>query len=109
MNDSFMARDAPNKEVEEQHRREYQDSHSRKAMRWLLGRCVETGMSYDQVCKVLGEPGTPETHDRAFKSQGGNYFLVGDEVYSWKDNEGRAVYLGFRESHLVNFERSDFR
>lgn len=109
MNDSFTFKETSSKEVEEKHRQEYAASHSRKAMRWLLGYRVDTGMSYEQVCNILGEAGTPESYDRAFKLHGGNYFLVGDEIYSWKDNEGRAVYLGFREGRLVNFERSEFR
>ena len=77
-------------------------------MRWLLGHCVDVGMSYDEVAKILGEEGTLETHDRDFKSQGGEYF-IDDKMYTWKDAEGRAVYLGFRENRLVNFDRSDFR
>jgi hypothetical protein len=108
MNDSFRFNDPSSKATEEKHRQEYVASHSRKAMRWLLSHCVDTGMSYDQVCNIMGEEGTLETHDRAFKSHGGSYFLD-DAMYSWKDNEGRAVYLGFREDRLVNFDRAEFR
>jgi hypothetical protein len=108
MNDSFTFKESPNQEIVEKHRQEYVATNSRKSMRWLLSHCVDTGMSYDQVCKVLGVEGTLETHDRGFKSHGGNYYLD-DEMYSWKDNEGRAIYLGFRENRLVNFDRSDIR
>jgi len=108
MNDSFKHQEPSSKSAEEEHRQDYVATHSRKAMRWLLSHCVDVGMSYKQVCKIMGEEGDPETHDRAFKSHGANYF-IDDEMYAWKDNEGRAVYLGFREDRLVNFERSDFR
>jgi hypothetical protein len=109
MNDSFASKESSSsREAEEKHRQEYMASHSRKSMRWLLSHCVDAGMSYDQVSKIMGEEGTLETHDHAFKSHGGSYFLD-DEMYAWKDNEGRAVYLGFRDNRLVNFERSDFK
>ncbi len=109
MNDSFTFKEkTSSREVEEKHRQDYAATHSRKSMRWLLGHCVDSGMSYDQVCKVMGEEGTREIHDRAFKSHGGDY-LLDDEMYSWKDDEGRAIYLGFRDNRLVNFERSEFR
>ena len=107
MNDSFKFQDS-SKAVEEKHRQDYVATHSRKAMRWLLSHCVDTGMSLDQVCNIMGEEGILEMHDRAFKSHGGNYHLD-DEMYSWKDNEGRAIYLGFRDNRLVNFDRADFR
>ncbi|MBI3862783.1 MAG: hypothetical protein HY290_12910 [Planctomycetia bacterium] len=108
MNDSFAAKTAPSREVEERHRQEYVGTHSRQSMRWLLGHCVELGMTYDDVSKIMGEEGTRETHDRAFKSHGGSYYLD-DEMYAWKDDKGRAVYLGFREGKLVNFDPSEFR
>ncbi|HEY3968486.1 MAG TPA: hypothetical protein VGM05_28315 [Planctomycetaceae bacterium] len=109
MNDSFTVKEkTSSREIEEKHRQEYAATHSRKSMRWLLAHCVDAGMSFDQVCKVMGEEGTREIHDHAFKSHGGNY-LLDDEMYSWKDDEGRAIYLGFRDNRLVNFERSEFR
>jgi hypothetical protein len=108
MNDSFRYKDSSSKAVEEKHRQEYEATHSRKSMRWLLSHCVEPGMSLDQVTNIMGVEGTRELHDRAFKSHGGGYF-VDDEMYSWKDDEGHAIYLGFREDRLVNFEQADFR
>ncbi|MBS0261627.1 MAG: hypothetical protein JSS02_06680 [Planctomycetes bacterium] len=107
MNDSFKFGGSVDREVEEKHRRDYAATHSRKAMRWLLGHCVDTGMSYDQICRVMGEEGTPESHDRQLKTGGG--YLIDDEMYSWKDAEGRSIVLGFREGRLVNFDRAEFR
>ena len=64
-------------------------------------------MTYDQLCQVMGVEGTPEPNDRRFKT--GNGYWIDDEMYSWKDAEGRSITLGFREGLLVNFERSEFR
>ena len=109
MNDGFAYKEKrSSREVEEKHRQEYAATHSRKSMRWLMGHCIDTGMTLDEVRKVMGEEGTLETHDRAFKSHGGDYMLS-DEMYSWQDDQGRSIYLGFRENRLVNFERSAFR
>ena len=107
MNDSSNWRGTPSQQTEEKKRQEYVESHARKPMRWLLSHCVNSGMTYDQVCNVMGENGEREPHDRVFKTTG-DYFLD-DEMYSWKDNEGRAIYLGFREGRLVNFDPAEFR
>ena len=107
MNDSFRFNGTHDREVEEKHRREYAASQSRKSMRWLLSHCVDTGMTYDQVCQVLGVEGNPEPNDRRFKT--GNGYWIDDEMYSWKDAEGRSVTLGFREGLLVNFDRAEFK
>jgi hypothetical protein len=108
MRDQLGAPPETRKELIEQYRQDYAATHNRRAMRWLLGHCVESGMTYPEVCKVFGEDGDLETHDRQFKSNGGNY-QVGDEMYAWKDDQGRVVYLAFRDSRLVNFEQSEFR
>jgi hypothetical protein len=108
MNDSSAWSGSASRKIEEKKRQEYVETHDRKAMRWLLSHSIESGMKYDEVCKVMGEEGTQESNDRAFKSNGTDYYLD-DVMYSWKDNEGRAIYLGFRDGRLVNFDRSEFR
>jgi hypothetical protein len=109
LNDSFLASDKPSAKTEEQHRQEYEETHSPESMRWLLSHCVEMGMSYKNVCHIMGEDGTPpETSDRRLLAGGGNY-RVGDEMYAWSDSKGRTVYLAFREDRLVNFDRSEFK
>lgn len=108
LNDSFMAHDKPNAKDEEKHRQEYVETHSPESMRWLLGHCVEMGMSYKTVCHIMGEDGTLETGDRRLLTGGGNYRL-GDEMYAWSNSKGKTVYLAFRDDRLVNFERSEFK
>jgi hypothetical protein len=105
MNESFKLNRANDRESAEKHRREYEATQSRKSMRWLLAHCVDTGMTLDQVSNVMGVDGTREMNDRQYKSGGG--YLIDDEMYSWKDAEGGAVILGFREGRLVNFDRAD--
>ena len=109
LNDSFAASDQPNSKIEEAHRQEYISSHSHESMYWLLGHCVDMGMSYKKVCHIMGEDGTPETGDRRILAGGGNY-RVGDEIYSFgPDSKGKTVYLAFREDRLVNYDRAEFK
>jgi hypothetical protein len=112
LNESFNAKDgdeASGPQTEEEHRREYAATHSRKSMRWLLGHRVRPGMSYNEVCHVLGEEGERETKDRALKTTALNV-RIDDEVYSFgPDSDGRALYLFFRDDRLINFDPSDFQ
>jgi hypothetical protein len=109
LNDSFSPSNQPSAKVEEAHRQEYIATKSHESMYWLLGNCVEIGMSYKKVSHIMGEDGTPETGDRRILAGGGNY-RVGDEIYSFgPDSKGKTVYLAFREDRLVNFERAEFK
>jgi hypothetical protein len=112
LNESFNAKDGEaesSPRTEEEHRREYAETHSRKSMRWLLGHRVHAGMSYNDVCHVLGEEGERETKDRALKTTATNVRLD-DEVYSFgPDSDGRSLYLFFRDDRLINFDPTDFQ
>ena len=112
LNESFNAKDgdpASGPRTEEEHRREYVETHSRKSMRWLLGHRIRPGMSYNEVCHVLGEEGERETKDRALKTTTTNV-RIDDEVYSFgPDSEGRSLYLFFRDERLINFDPADFQ
>lgn len=109
LNDSFNAKAAEGgPRTEEEHRREYIATHSRKSMRWLLGHCVNTGMSYAEVCHALGEEGEVRKKDPAMKT--GVNVRIDDEVYEFgPDSEGRVLVLYFREDRLINFDPSDFK
>jgi hypothetical protein len=110
LNEAFAARrpDA-SFEAQETHRHDYLATHSRQSMRWLLGHCVDAGMSYKEVCRALGEEGARETQDTWIKTRGGPY-QVGDDVYAFgPDNEGQSVYLVFREDQLIGFDPEEFR
>ena len=97
------------KRTEEDHRREYVKTHSRKSLNWLLSRCVKAGMTYERVCHVLGEDGERETRDRWLKTGGVNV-RMDDDVFSFgPDSDGHMLYLFFREDRLINFEPSDFK
>lgn len=102
-------RERPTAKEEEAHRREYLSTHSRRSMHWLLGNCVETGMSHNEVSRILGEEGIREAKDNWVKTKGGTYQL-GDEVYGYGPNsDGETVYLVFRDNQLVSFEGGEFR
>src|SRR4029077_12927021 len=63
-NESFGIRDdSSGARTAEDHRRDYVNTHSSKSIRWLLNHRVKQGMSYDQVCHILGEDGERETND----------------------------------------------
>lgn len=96
-------------EEEDAQRRKYQASRSHGAMRWLLANRLQPGMSYNEVCGVLGEEGVREFNDNWLKTKGGNY-RVDDIAYKFgPDDRGQSVYLVFREDALVNFDGEQFR
>ncbi len=108
LNESFAAAKTNGPRTEEEYRRDYTENHSRKSLRWLLAHRVKPGMSYDDVRRVLGEDGTHEERDRWLKTKGINV-RIDDDVYSFgPDNEGRSLYLFFREDRLINFDPADF-
>jgi hypothetical protein len=106
LNESFAASKDNGPRTVEEHRREYINTHSRKSMRWLLAHCVKPGMSYGDVCHALGQEGERES-DRSLKTTGVNV-RIDDDVYSFEDNEGRALKLFFREDRLINFDPTEF-
>jgi len=94
---------------EESHRRRFREDSDPEAMRWLLGHRVAQGMSLADVNQVFGVQGVREVSDRWLKASNGLYH-EGDVVYKWgPDNNGRTVYLAFREGHLVNFDPAEYR
>ncbi len=94
---------------EEAFRREYQETHSAAAMQWLLANCVHSGMTLEEVNRVLGEEGVREYDDLPIKTNGG-FYRADDVVYRWgPDNQGHSVYLVFRDGRLVNFDPDEFR
>lgn len=109
LHSSFAQQTEQERRAEESHRKRYRETHDRKSLHYLLAHRVQTGMSYKDVCKTLGEDGTREARDNWLKSKGAAYQL-GDEVYAFgPDSEGQTVYLAFREDMLVNFDPLDFR
>lgn len=110
LNDAFSMQDhRPGPREEEKHRREWRATKSRDSLYWLLENCVTSGMSYDDVCRVLGEEGAHEPRDNWVKTKS-EFYQLGDDVYCFgPDNKGRSLYLVFREGALINFEPDDFR
>ncbi|HTI50818.1 MAG TPA: hypothetical protein VL475_07700 [Planctomycetaceae bacterium] len=96
------------RDEEERQRKKYAGSRDREALHWLLRHRVDSGMSYHEVCRTLGEDGVRESRDNWIKNNGGNY-QVGDDVYAFgPDNKGQTLYLVFREDKLVNFDPKEF-
>jgi len=109
LHSSFAQQTEQERRNEEAHRKRYRETHDRKSLHWLLSHRVETGMSYKDVCKIVGEDGTREARDNWLKSKGATYQL-GDDIYAFgPDSEGQTVYLAFREDMLVNYDPLDFR
>lgn len=93
---------------EEDYRTRYQTQRDPEALAWLLANRLQTGMSLQEVERVLGEDGVREANDLWIKTGGGHY-RAGDVIYHWgPDNEGKRVYLGFREELLVNFDPREY-
>ena len=113
LNEAFRSKDerkaGSEPRTEEEHRQEYIGTHSRKSMRWLLYHRVRPGVSYQDVCRLLGEDGERETKDRWLKTNGTN-IRIDDEVYRFgPDDQGHTLYLFFRDDRLINYDRDEFR
>src|SRR5205814_1986536 len=65
--------DQPDENSESTCRREYQSTRSRKAMRWLMAHRLRSGMSHEEVGRVLGEDGERELNDKWVKANAGFY------------------------------------
>lgn len=105
---AFSSRPHSTSGDEERHRRKYMGNHDRQALYWLLRHRIQSGMSYGDVCRILGEEGTRESKDNWIKSNGGNY-QVGDDAYAFgPDSDGQTLYLLFRDDKLVNFDPTEF-
>lgn len=108
LDDAFAIDPKVTEEEVERHRTGYVANGNPDDLHWLLRNQVHSGISYEGVCRILGEKGTRVTHDRAVKTSGGNY-QSGDDVYSFgPDRNGQALFLVFRENKLVNFDPSEF-
>ena len=89
-------------------RTEYQQTGSPEAIRGLLARCVEQGMSPGEVSEILGEPGQ-RVYDDGWITNDGGVYQVGDEAYKWgPDGRGTSYFLVFRDRRLVNFDPAQF-
>ena len=90
-------------------RSEFEETKAAESLRWLLGHGVTQGMSLDEVNEVVGERGERVYEDQWLK-KGNTRVWREDETYRWgPDDEGKVVYLFFREGHLVNFSQKDYR
>lgn len=92
---------------EVENRKKFVEDRDPEAMRWLLVNRIRQGMTLADVNRVLGVVGEREFTDKWIKSN--RPFRAGDNVYRWgPDNNGRSVYLVFREDQLVNYDSSEF-
>ncbi len=93
---------------EVRYRKDFQTTRNRKAMRWLLANCVDSGMSRKDVDAAVGEPGEFEENSGWLK-RGKNTYRVDDKAYRYgPDDQGQVVYLFYRDDKLINFERERF-
>jgi hypothetical protein len=109
LNSSFLGSPRPSAAAEESYRKKYVADRDPAAQRWLLSNCIETGMTYADVCRVMGETGEREEFSQKLSTGSGNY-QVGDEFYVFGPNKmGTSVYLAFRNGTLVNFNPDEFQ
>jgi hypothetical protein len=98
----------PTHQDEARNRTEYQTTHSRKALRWLIANKLDAGMSLEDVSHIIGQDGELEQNSGWLKRKHGAY-RVDDKAYRFgPDDKGESVYLFFREGKLVNFDPKQF-
>lgn len=96
-------------EEEQKYRDQFLIEKDPEALKWLLENRIHSGMTVNDVDKILGEPGEREFSDRWIKNDGDGRYRASDKVYRWgPDNQGRSIYLVFRENLLVNFDPLDY-
>jgi hypothetical protein len=98
----------PNAE-EERHRGAYQTTRDPRALRWLLSRRIENGMTREEVDRVIGEAGETEMAGAGFKRENKGIFADDMLVRYGPDADGSTIYLVFRENRLVQFEPREYR
>lgn len=92
----------------EAYRTRYLTKRDSKALDWILKNRLYSGMSRATVAKEFGEDGQYQESSKWLKATGGT-FRTTDEAYKWgPDENGRSVYLIFRDDVLVNFDPKDF-
>jgi len=96
------------REEEETHRTDYQENRSSEAMLWLLTNRVKQGMSVEDVNIILGQEGGLEKNAGWIRNKSPLY-RRDDVTYRYgPDDEGRTIYLMFREGNLVNFDPEEY-
>ena len=94
---------------EAKNRERFQQTQDPDALRWLLGNCIENGMTRAQIEAVIGQSGRYEPNDRTIKS-GNEAYLTSDKVYAFgPDSESHIYYLVLRDNRLVGFDPKEFR
>ncbi len=94
---------------EQRYRERFLEDKEPEALKWLLENRIHSGMSVVEVNQVLGEAGEREFNDRWVKTDGDGRYRSSDRVYRWgPDNQGRSIYLVFRDNQLVNFDSKDY-
>ncbi len=92
----------------EAYRMRYLTKRDSKALDWILKNRLYSGMSRTSVAKEFGEDGEFQEASKWIKATGGT-FRTSDDAYKWgPDENGRSVYLVFREGNLVNYDPKDF-
>ena len=90
------------------YREKYVTSLDGEALRWLLSHKVHAGMSYDEVRRVLGDPGEREERKNWLITKEST-LQIGDEAYGFRDNKGKKYMLYFRDNLLVNFDPDEYK
>jgi hypothetical protein len=94
--------------TELEYRQQYQTERDPQALGWLLANRIRQGVSVGDVNEVLGQDGEREFDDLKLKA-GNPAYRADDIAYRWgPDNEGRAIYLLFRDDKLLNYDPKQF-
>lgn len=97
------------RELEEKHRKKYQETRDPEARDWLLGNVVASGMTPTELTRILGDEGERVINDGWIKNRSGHY-QIDDQVWKYgPDREGQSVFLVFREGKLANFDPNQFQ
>ena len=103
---SSQAELAAETRLEAKKRDRFQESKSPEAIRWLLSKRIQTGMTLSEVNRVIGQDGLRRWNDAQFKSRNAGV-LATDETWAWgPDEKGNSYFLFFRNDRLVNFDPS---
>lgn len=85
---------------EEECRVKFQTDRDPESLDWLMDHCLNAGVSVEDVNALFGTEGERLENDRWVKAK--SRYREDDETWQWgPDNQGRSIYLVFREGRLI--------
>lgn len=106
--EQYVKKDPEQLAREKSYKENYALHRDHKSFYWLLSHRISNGMSLADVEDAIGEEGESTTEFTRLKSDG--LYHSTDAAYRWgPDSSGHSAVIFFRDGHVVNFSRDDYK